>query len=631
MRTLLAAVVLAAIGIAPTTAMAQPASAVVPRCAVTPAALTQFFDDQIPALLRQDRVPGAVVSVVSGRKAVFAKGYGMADAEHRTPFDPSRSLVRIASISKLFTWTAVMQQVQAGKLDLHTDVNRYLTGLRIPATYPQPVTLLDLMDHTAGFEDFAIGTSARRAQDVPPLGDYLARHQPARIRPPGEMTAYSNYGAALAGYIVTLVSGESYAGYVQRHLFDPLGMAHSTAAQPIPAALAAGLARSYDSAADPPRPIPFDDDPMAPDGSISATAADMAQFMIANLNQGRAGTGRILDPATVATMQQRSFAADARLGGYAHGFMFRMVNGHRVLLHDGGWEGFRSVLILVPGCDLGMFASFNGTGAESGAAGLMGSFFNRFAPASGQPEDAGRVPVSTAARAAPTAGFYEPTRRNESGVEKVTNLLAPSRLTVRGDGTLRFVGKTWTPQGGGLYRAGDGSDHLVFLAAAGGRRYAATDGPAYQLMPVGETLPVNLAVLLLIVLPALGVLAMPVAWAVRRLRRRSHSTSARWRAARLLAAGSAVVAVAFVAVLAATVLGNTDEFLYHVPVWFALLLAVPVLVLLGGAVATALTVVGWRNGGARLTGKIHQLALLTAIAALAWFAVQWNLLGWRYA
>ena len=209
-RLLLAFVATAAT--APLVAIAQPASAaptfppvsapaaVAARCrATTSADLAKFFGNEIPRLLREDQIPGAVVSVVSGNRTVFTGGYGMADLGQRAPFSASDSLVRVASISKLFTWTAVMQQVQAGQLDLNADVNRYLKDFKIPATFPRPITLLDLMDHTAGFEDYVIGTAAHTAAGIPPLGDYLAHHMPARIQPPGEISAYSNYGAALAG------------------------------------------------------------------------------------------------------------------------------------------------------------------------------------------------------------------------------------------------------------------------------------------------------------------------------------------------------------------------------------------------------------------------------------------------
>lgn len=615
--------------------------------AVTPAALGAFFDSRMPERLRESRVPGAAVSVAAGGTTAFARGYGVADLERGVPFDASRSLTRIASISKLFTWTAVMQQVEAGRLDLDADVSRYLTGFRIPATYRQPVTLRHLMSHTAGFEDVGVGIAARDAADVAPLDRYLADHMPARIRPPGVVSAYSNYGAALAGHLVAQVSGEPYDRYVQRHLFDPLGMTHSTAAEPVPPGLAGDLARSYDTEYDPPRRYPFIFDRMPPDGSVTSTATDMANFMNAHLRQGRFGDRRILSPETAALMHQRSFSADPRLDGYAHGFREGTVNGHRVLTHDGGWEGFRSILMLVPACDLGLFVTTNspGGGAEE-MQDLVDQFFDTFAPADGTAtgtRDATGAMVSTARSAAPQAGFYKPTRHNMSSIEKVTTLLAPARLTVDRSGAVHFRGRDWLPQGDGLYRADDG-ERLVFLAGPDGTRYVATDTSAAELMPPAETLPVNFAALLTLLLPTIGLLALPLAALVRRIRRRPARATGRWRLAcrhparttgawrlaRGLAAGAAVLAVMFLVGLAVTLFGDTGDFLYHVPLSFTLLLAVPVVALAVGLAATVLTVRAWRGAGAGLIVRIHQVTLLVGLAAVAWFCWQWNLLGWQF-
>jgi CubicO group peptidase (beta-lactamase class C family) len=587
---------------------AQQAAAAPASCQeLTPSAVAAFFDGKVPTALGRDHVPGAVVSVTAAGKPLFAKGYGLADVEHGVAFDPQRSLVRIASITKLFTWTAVMQQVEAGKLDLNADVNTYLKTFKIPGTYPQPVTLLTLMEHTSGFEDRVVGVGARSADDVPPLGEFLAANMPARIRPPGEVSAYSNYGAALAGYIVSLVSGEPYDQYVQKHIFDPLRMSHSTATEPVPAALAGDLARSYGDGG---RLVPFTFDPLAPDGSISTTAADMANFMIAHLDNGAS----ILRPPTAATMHQTPSA-----GIWAHGFTYRIMNGHRVLMHDGGWEAFNSAMILVPGCDLGLFVSTNSYGGGEAMSDLIPAFFDRFAPTPDVPDT-----MPTPALTTPQAGFYQPTRHNESTVEKITNLLGPARLSVGGDGTVHFGGKDWRPQPDGRYGLADGSDHLAFRVGTAGRRYIVTDRTAYELMHASETPMVNLVVLLLFVVPALSVLVLPFA----ALRRRPRSTT--WRAARWLAASAALLGVGFLVGLTAVLLGDTSEFLYGVPLYFTLLLAAPVVVLglSGGAVGC--TISGWRRSGAGIVARVHQVGLLVGLAALAWFLWQWNLIGWQY-
>ncbi len=602
------------------------------RCAETTSeSLARFFDAAVPRLLRDTRVPGAVVSVVSGDSLAFAAGYGQADIDRGIPASPSRSLVRIASITKLFTWTAVMQQVEAGRLDLDADVNQYLPDFQLPATYPQPVTLRHLMNHTAGFEDFAIGTQAADAADIPPLGEYLAEHTPARIRPPGEISAYSNYGAALAGYIVEAVTGEPYDAYIQRHLLEPLAMTHSTAAEPVPAPLRDDLARSYDTETVPPRPIPFTFDPQAPDGSMSVTATDIANFMIAHLNEGRFGDARILEPETAAEMHARSFAAHPGLDGYAHGFKEVTFNGRRTLTHDGGWEGFRSILVLVPGCDLGVFLSLNGSTGGSGGYAFLQSFFDRFAPPPATPETTGSTPATSLTPVEPQPGFYHSTRRNLTTVEKIVTLLGPLKLSVADDGSVHFRGKDWLPEPDGLYRSADGGQRLAFQAGTDGRRYIATDATAYELLGTAETLPFNGAVLLLVVLPVLAAVALPVTWAVRRIRHRPVGTTrAGWRVARHLGiACTTTAAVSLVAVLL-VVSGDTDEFLYRVPLWFSALLFVPLVVLGCGLAAGVLTVKHWRGSGAGTVARVHQLGIVVGLVAFAWFVWQWNLLGWQY-
>ncbi|GAB1645752.1 serine hydrolase domain-containing protein [Krasilnikovia sp. MM14-A1259] len=614
------------------TAIPAPSAAAVrsqPGCGrVTAAAVAGYADSTMPQRLSRDRVPGAVMSVVSGGRTQFARGYGFADVARHTPMDPQRSLVRIASITKLFTWAAVMQQVEAGRLDLNADVNRYLTGFRVPATFPAPVTLGALLSHTAGFEDRVIGTGARTAGDVPPLADELAAAMPARVRPPGEITAYSNYGAALAGYVVAQVSGEPWDRYVQRHLLDPLGMAHSTATEPVPPALAGDLARSYDSDAEPPAPIPFTFDTLSPDGAISASAADMAKFMTAHLDGGRG----ILSPDTTALMHARSFGADPRLGGYAHGFMDRVMNGHRVLMHDGSWEGFQSALVLVPGCDLGLFVSANGTNGVDTVSAVVDGFMGRFAPPTGAADPTG-APVAGVGGTSPAVaqpGFYAPTRRAATTVERLTTLLGEFRLTVAGDGTVHFKGRTWIPQGDGVYRRDDGKDHLMFRSGPGSARYVATDGPAYELLGSAEEPLVNAAVVLAVLGLGLSAVAVPLAAGWRRLRPRGPVLAARWRVSRALAATAALLAVAFLVGLTVTLTTGTGDFLYAVPTSFRVLLTLPLVMLALAAVALAGTVTGWRGSGARVASRIHQVVLLAVPAGLTWFLWQWNLLGWQF-
>jgi CubicO group peptidase (beta-lactamase class C family) len=200
------------------------------------AELEAFVDGIMVANLRDKHVAGATVAVVKDGALLFAKGYGYADVAKRRPIDAERSLFRIGSTSKLFTWTAVMQLVEQGKLDLDADVNRYL-DFKIPATFPQPITLRHIMTHTPGFEEDGRDLISDDSTKIPALGGWLATHIPGRVRPPGTFASYSNYATALAGYVVQRASVFQWDDYIEQHVLAPLGMTQTTTRQPLPARL----------------------------------------------------------------------------------------------------------------------------------------------------------------------------------------------------------------------------------------------------------------------------------------------------------------------------------------------------------------------------------------------------------
>ncbi len=199
---------------APASAMEAPA--------LNAANIRQFFDAAFATQSQDHRLVGAVVAVVHKGEVAHLAGYGWADLESRTPADPEASLFRIGSISKPFVWTAIMQLVESGQLSLEDDVNEHLSAFQIPDTYAEPVRIRHLLTHTPGFEDQAIGMNARNLETRIPLETYLAEQMPARVRPPGEHVAYSNWGTTLAAYIVQQVSGQNWADYIDEHILAPL-------------------------------------------------------------------------------------------------------------------------------------------------------------------------------------------------------------------------------------------------------------------------------------------------------------------------------------------------------------------------------------------------------------------------
>src|SRR5215208_847570 len=201
-----------------------------------------FLDGLVPLQLKNADIAGATISIVKDGKLLFAKGYGYADVEKKKPVSPQETLFRPGSISKLFTWTAVMQLFEQGKLDLDRDVNDYL-DFKIPDAFGKPITLKNILTHTPGFEEQI--KDLFTDSGTPNLGQYLKTHIPARIYPPGTVPAYSNYATALAGYIVQRVSGRPFDDYIAENIFGPLRMTHSTFAQPLPSSLSSLMSGGY--------------------------------------------------------------------------------------------------------------------------------------------------------------------------------------------------------------------------------------------------------------------------------------------------------------------------------------------------------------------------------------------------
>ncbi|MFU8816670.1 MAG: serine hydrolase [Pseudomonadales bacterium] len=407
--------------------------------------LAAFVDGFVAARMDSEHVAGVIVSVVHGGELIFASGYGYDDLEQGRQVQPQRSLFRPGSISKTFTWTAVMQLFEQGKLDLDADIREYLPNLEIPATFAEPITLAHLMAHTPGFEDSAMGhLFAADPQRVAPLREYLRTHQPARVRPPGSWPAYSNYGSGLAGLIVENLSGMSWEDYVEQHLFAPLGMRDSTfrepwgpqRGEPMAARLRDNVSKGYSYTAGAYRPGGFTFiGQIGPAGAMSTTATDMARWMLAHLNHGRLGDAVILQPETAQLMHRQHYTVDPQMPGMAHGFIESRIHGYRAIGHGGGTIYFLSDMQLIPELDFGVFVSANTSGGgyaliSEFVAALVGRYFPP------GPETLRDRPTAPAGRPlAEYAGTYLSTRRPYTTVERLF-MTSGVRVAVMEDGTL---------------------------------------------------------------------------------------------------------------------------------------------------------------------------------------------------
>ncbi|MEO7206239.1 MAG: serine hydrolase [Steroidobacteraceae bacterium] len=410
--------------------------------------LEPWLDGFMPYALERGDVAGAVVAVVKNGEVIFAKGYGFADVEKHKPVNAERTMFRPGSISKLFTWTAVMQLVEQGKLDLDHDVNEYL-DFKIPPRSDGPITLRDIMTHTPGFEEQIKALIVSDPKQLVPLKSYAEQKTPVRIFKAGSTPAYSNYATALAGYIVERISGQPFDDYIDAHLFKPLEMSHATFRQPLPAAFEADMSQGYALGSQPPKP--YEIVVAAPAGSLAASGVDMAHFMIAHLEGGEYHGARILGAETLKMMHETPTDMIPPLNRMMLGFYEQNYNGHRIISHGGDTVYMHSYLHLLLDDHVGLFVSLNSQGREGAAGAIRGALFDdfldRYFP--GTP-DLRSVDAKTAAEHAKLmAGHYESSRRVETSFMSIIGFASPFKLSVGKDGTLTspsFKGRNGTPR-----------------------------------------------------------------------------------------------------------------------------------------------------------------------------------------
>ena len=596
-----------------------------------------FLDGMMPAQLERENIGGAVIAVVKDGKLLFAKGYGYADMEKRQPVTVDATLFRPGSISKLFTWTSVMQLVEQGKLDLDKDVNSYI-DFQIPPAYGKPITLRDIMTHTAGLEETARDLFVADAQHLTPLDQYLKQHLPQRIFPPFEVPAYSNYATTLAGYIVQRVSGKPFEQYVVENIFSPLEMKRTTFVQPLPAELEPLMSKGYRKASDKAKPFEFVE--AFPAGSVSTTARDMANFMVAHLQDGKFGDKLILRPETAKLMHARTFGSDDRLNGMALGFYEESRNGQRIIGHGGDTELFHSDLHLILGQNVGLFVSYNSAGrGEVSARGILfDKFLDRYFPQ--EPPAAAKI-ENAKADAVAIAGLYKSSRRFESSFLSLLTLLGQAKVIPNADGTISI-----DPLKGSngelrkfeevqpfVYREVQGQDEVAFKKDSAGNWQFQVEIPVFIFQRVGvlENKYFNLSLLIFgLSVVLLTVLLWPVGAILRKHYGHPLDLTPAERRQRLLVR---MVCVLFLCLCIGwvSVLSATDDIaaINSLPRWVVIFGLLGLLCVLGTIPVVWNALRSWRTANKWIWAKLHDIALALACLGLVWFLLNWKLMNFN--
>ena len=413
---------------------------------LTAADVNAWLDGYLPYALKTGDIAGAVVVVVKDGQVLTERGYGYSDVAKRTPVDPALTLFRPGSVSKLLTWTAVMQLVEQGKINLDADVNQYL-DFKIPERDGKPITMRNLMQHTAGFEEQAKGIISEDPKS-PTFDTLLKAWVPTRVFAPGSTPAYSNYGASLAAYIVQRLSGESFDSYIEKHIFAPLDMQHSSFRQPLPAQLVPLMAKGYPQASEEARP--FEIVGPAPAGALAASGEDMAHFMIAHLQDGEYHGNRILKAETAEMMHNSPLTLLPPLNRMELGFFETNINGREVIGHLGDTDFFHTSLHLFMKEGVGFYVSFNSAGKDGAVGGLRGALFQDFAdryfPA--VPPKAGVDAKTAAAHAALMGGTWANSRGSQSNWLASIGFISQTKVGVgkKGELVLPFPGLNGKPR-----------------------------------------------------------------------------------------------------------------------------------------------------------------------------------------
>lgn len=627
---LIACLVFGAAGIAAPTAD-EPS----PPGPIAAAELEVWLDGIIPALMQTHHVPGTVVVVVRDGAPFFSKGYGHADIETRREIDPAATLFRVASVSKLFTTTAVMQLVEAGRLDLRADVNDSLEAFRIDTPIGGPVTLANLLTHTPGFDDKYLRTSQPLDATPVPLGAFLAREMPEQVLPPGDLISYSNFGMALAGYLVERASGRRFEDYIRERILQPLDMTNSRFGIPTP--VPANMAVGYEYGDGRHRDLGYDRSLDAPAGDLIATGDDMARFMLAHLGLGALGEIRILAEETARMMQSRQHGHDPRLPGWCYGFYEGRENGLHTVEHGGAWRGFGTELTLIPEHGAGLFVSTNLEYTREFFRTLRRQFFDRYYPGEDVPRMSSVLPGADE-RIAALTGTYLSTRRVRNSILKLGDFMFGTyRVAAGPDGELIIRSSGGRPPRRmieveeGLYREIDGEGLATFRTGDDGRvTHILMGGAALEKMSWrGDPTvhgPIFVAVLILFGLTALGwlfgfLMRIVVMGPPSPIRGKARFTAF-------------LVCVCQSAFLLGGAAGLSEvdpyQLMERIPGWFTWLLVLPLISLVLTVPLCYFTVRGYHKDIHDPLAKVHYGTITIASIVVLLLEWHWNLLGYHF-
>ena len=601
-------------------------------------ALDSYMDGLVNTYMEENDIAGATLGIIKDGQPVLLKGYGYADVSAEKKVRPDSTLFRIGSISKMFVWTAVMQLVEDGRLELDSDITQYIEDFEIPHTYDEPITMKDLMTHTAGFEDYVIGLFARDSTRLRPLGEILSDEMPARVRPPSTYASYSNHGTGIAAYIVEQISGMEFEDYVEQNILNPLQMTMTTFRQPLPDSLEPHLSKGYVFQGGDFKEKGFEYVPLGPVGASSATASDMINFMQAHLQYGQFGNTSILDSVTARQMQSPAFRHHPDVNPMRHGFIDMSQNGVEIIGHGGDTFWFHSTMALFPEHDMGLFLSFNSAKGGGVTGKVFGDFVDHYFPQDSLVSDTLDVSKEYLQR---FGGSYRGNRYSHERLTYVMALLNTRDITVTDDGMLKTMSdgeaNYWFPVDSLTFQNTENSNVIAFEEnSAGNITHGFLGNAPIIAMERVSTLSSQSLHFTLFGLASAGFLITliywPLAYGIRRKYRPEMGAnpplslpkkSVAW-------ANALIILVFFVWVAVLMSGGNGEAIVYGIAGGLKAALILPIISILLTIVMGYYTYTIWQNGESGIWSRICYSLLFVFSVTILWQLYYWNLLGWQY-
>lgn len=368
--------------------------------------LVNLIQADINKSINKKAIKGAIVSIVKDDKTLLCSGYGYADEKNGILADGDNTAFKIGSVSKTFVALSAMKLVEQGKLDMNTPITKYLE--KDFPSFKYPITMKNLLTHTAGFETLNSGLFIKSTEKAKQLSYVVKKYRPEQVFKPSEVPAYSNYGLALAGYVVERISGEPFYQYVDDNIFKPLNMNASTFRQNY--CKAHYISKGYGT--DGKERIEGQVN-LYPAGSINTTAKDMAEYMKFMLSTT---DNSIIKNITKQELFEKQFAMDKSFSGMGYAWGREEINGHTLYCHEGGTDNFSTVIFLCPDERLGVFVSYN-TAYETNSV-LEDTLTMLY----GKEQNYTKSEINTNKSTIDISGYYQPTSSSFKNSEKFYNI-----------------------------------------------------------------------------------------------------------------------------------------------------------------------------------------------------------------